>query len=79
MTGAHREIERKFRVTGGFTLPDLASLPGVASTEALPAFSMTNEYYDTADLRLFRWDDDLIGIICIGQPREVIGSLNRIS
>ena len=55
MTGAHREIERKFRVTGGFTLPDLASLPGVASTEALPAFSMTNEYYDTADLRLFRW------------------------
>ena len=31
------------------------------------------------DPRLFRWDDDLIGIICIGQPREVIGSLNRIS
>jgi inorganic triphosphatase YgiF len=55
MTTAHREVEVKFRVTGAFTLPDLASVPGVSRAETMPTFTMTNVYYDTADLRLFRW------------------------
>ena len=55
MTTAHREVERKFRVPGGFGLPDLASIHGVARAEARPAFTMRNDYYDTEDLRLFRW------------------------
>lgn len=55
MSSAHREVELKFRVTGAFTLPDLAALPGVARVEARPTFAMSNVYYDTPDLRLFRW------------------------
>lgn len=55
MTTAHREVERKFRVTGAFVLPDLAALPDVARIEARPTFTMSNVYYDTPDLRLFRW------------------------
>lgn len=55
MTTAHREVERKFRVPGGFGVPDLASIPAVARVESQPAFTMRNDYYDTEDLRLFRW------------------------
>lgn len=55
MTTAHREVELKFRVTGAFALPELASLPGVARVQVRPTFTMSNVYYDTADLRLFRW------------------------
>lgn len=55
MTTAHREVERKFRVPGGFDVPDFASIAGVARVERQPAFTMHNEYYDTEDLRLFRW------------------------
>lgn len=55
MTRAHREVEVKFRVTGAFTLPDLGALPGVARVETRPTFAMSNVYYDTPDLRLFRW------------------------
>jgi CHAD domain-containing protein len=51
----YREIERKFRVPAGFAVPDFSGVPGVAEVEAHPAFMMTNDYYDTADLRLFRW------------------------
>lgn len=55
MTTAHREVERKFRVPPGFVLPDLANLPGVSRVDARAAFTMRNDYYDTEDLRLFRW------------------------
>lgn len=55
MTTAHREVERKFRVTGAFTMPDLGAVSGVARVEAHPTFAMSNVYYDTSDLRLFRW------------------------
>ena len=55
MTEAHREIERKLRVPPGFALPDLTVIYGVTSVEPQPAFTMSNTYYDTPDLRLFRW------------------------
>lgn len=55
MTRAHREVELKFRVTGAFALPDLTALPGVTRVETQPTFTMSNVYYDTPDLRLFRW------------------------
>ena len=55
MSASHREVELKFRVTGSFTLPDLAALPGIARIETRPTFTMSNVYYDTPDLRLFRW------------------------
>ena len=55
MTEAHREIERKLRVPPGFALPDLTAIDGVTSVEPQPAFTMSNTYYDTLDLRLFRW------------------------
>lgn len=55
MTSTHREVERKLRVPAHFDLPDLASLPGVRSVESSPTFTMVNRYFDTPDLRLFRW------------------------
>ncbi|MEY4169981.1 MAG: putative Adenylate cyclase domain, partial [Actinomycetota bacterium] len=55
MTTAHREVELKFRVTGAFTLPDFMAVPGVSRVETRPTFTMSNVYYDTSDLRLFRW------------------------
>ena len=55
MTQTHREVERKLRVHALFELPTLTDLPGVTSVEALPTFTMTNNYVDTPDLRLFRW------------------------
>ncbi len=55
MSTTQREVELKFRVTGAFTLPDLAAVPGVSRVESRPTFTMRNVYYDTPDLRLFRW------------------------
>lgn len=55
MTTAHREVERKFRVPTGWQVPPLVGIDGVAAVETHPSFSMANDYYDTADLRLFRW------------------------
>ena len=55
MTGAttHREVERKFRVHGLFSMPDLTGL--APHVQTLPAFSMTAVYHDTSELSLFRW------------------------
>ncbi len=56
MTQTHREVERKLRVHALFRLPSLAgAVPGVASVETLTPFTMRNTYFDTDDLRLFRW------------------------
>lgn len=56
MTQTVREVERKLRVHALFRLPPLAQDEwGVASIEAQPTFTMRNSYFDTADLRLFRW------------------------
>ncbi len=55
MTEEHREIERKLRVHALFRLPMLTTVPGVASVERLPTVTLTNHYFDTPDLRLFRW------------------------
>lgn len=52
---AYREIERKLRVPPGFALPDLTAVDGVMRVEPQSAFTMSNTYYDTPDLRLFRW------------------------
>ncbi len=54
LTG-QREIERKFRVSPDFALPDFKGVPGVERVEPRFAFLMRNDYYDTEDLRLFRW------------------------
>lgn len=51
----YREVERKFRVPAGFVMPEFTGVTGVHRAEARPTFSMTNDYYDTPDLRLFRW------------------------
>lgn len=52
----HREVERKLRVHALFRLPPLSGVTwGAASIEARPTFTMRNVYYDTSDLRLFRW------------------------
>lgn len=55
MTDAHREIERKLRVDALFRLPPLTELEGVQSVEAQPTVTLHNHYFDTPDLRLFRW------------------------
>lgn len=56
MTTTHREIERKLRVDGLFEIPDLvACCPSVASVEIGTPVTMRATYFDTPDLRLFRW------------------------
>lgn len=55
MTSTHREVELKFRVPGDFVLPSLDDVPGVSRVETHPTYSMSNVYFDTPDLRLFRW------------------------
>jgi len=56
MTTTHREIERKLRVDGPFEIPDLvACCPSVASVDVAPPITLRATYYDTPDLRLFRW------------------------
>ena len=51
----YREIERKFRVHAMFKMPDLSGITDVAGVSQEPTRNMTAVYYDTADLRLFRW------------------------
>ena len=56
MTTTHREVERKLRVDGPFEIPDLvACCPSVASVDVVAPITMRATYYDTPDLRLFRW------------------------
>ena len=56
MTTTYREVERKLRVDGIFEIPDLARFcPSVASVEIGAPFVLRATYYDTPDLRLFRW------------------------
>ena len=56
MTTTYREVERKLRVDGLFEIPDLARFcPSVASVEIGAPFVLRATYYDTPDLRLFRW------------------------
>lgn len=51
-----REVELKFRVPGVFTLPELVEVGGPVTRVSRQAVrEMTAIYYDTADLRLFRW------------------------
>jgi CHAD domain-containing protein len=50
-----REVERKFRVGEDFQLPDLSCLAEVSEVRAQPALDLNAVYYDTTDLRLFRW------------------------
>lgn len=52
---SHREVERKLRVHGLFTMPDLAEAGVVARVEEREAFTMRAVYHDTAELTLFRW------------------------
>lgn len=52
----HREVERKLRVHGLFRLPDLtAQDAGVARVVRQEKRELDAVYYDTSDLRLFRW------------------------
>ena len=53
MTG-HLEVERKFDVDGGFALPDLTGVDGVASADPPVEHDLEAVYHDTADLRLAR-------------------------
>lgn len=49
-------VERRLRVHGLFRMPDLsAAVSSVARVERLPAHTIYEVYYDTADLRLARW------------------------
>jgi inorganic triphosphatase YgiF len=50
--GDHLEIEDKFDVDPGFTLPDLTAVPGVATVTGPDVHRLTAVYYDTPDLRL---------------------------
>lgn len=55
MTTTHREVERKFRVTPDFALPDLVGVGGIVRVSPQPALDMSATYHDTADLTLIRW------------------------
>ena len=59
MTSTHREVERKFRVTDDFTLPDLVGFGGVADVSPQPPLEMSATYHDTRDLTLIRWHTTL--------------------
>lgn len=59
MTSTHREVERKFRVTADFTLPDLVGVGGVASSSPQSPMDMSATYHDTSDLTLIRWHTTL--------------------
>lgn len=53
---AVREVEIKLRVPGLFRMPDLvAAQIGVARAKRQVVRSLHSVYYDTADLRLYRW------------------------
>ena len=46
------EIERKFDVGAGFTLPDLATVPGCAAVGEPVTHHLSATYYDTPGNRL---------------------------
>ena len=46
------EVERTYDVSAGFSLPDLTSLPGVATVDEPVSLALEAVYVDTADLRL---------------------------
>jgi hypothetical protein len=48
----HLEIERKFDVDAGFTLPNLSAIPGIAAVAGPTVYHLAAIYYDTPDLRL---------------------------
>ncbi len=48
----HLEIEQKFDVDAGFTLPSLATIPGGASVRGPVTHHLSATYYDTLDTRL---------------------------
>ena len=50
--GEQLEVERTYDVPEGFTLPDLKSLPGVATVDEPVSLMLEAVYVDTADLRL---------------------------
>lgn len=52
----HREVERKLRVHGLFKLPELATeATGVSRVVRQEVRHLDAVYYDSAELRLFRW------------------------
>ena len=48
----HLEIERKFDVSAGFTIPDLAAVPGCAAVAEPVTHHLSATYYDTPGNRL---------------------------
>ena len=48
----HLEIERKFDVSAGFTIPDLTAVPGCAAVGAPVTHHLSATYYDTPGNRL---------------------------
>jgi inorganic triphosphatase YgiF len=48
----HLETERKYDADLDFVLPDLGSVPGVASTTGPEVYQLSATYFDTDDLRL---------------------------
>jgi inorganic triphosphatase YgiF len=48
----HLEIERKFDVSTGFTVPDLAAVPGCAAVGGPVTHHLSATYYDTPGNRL---------------------------
>ena len=54
-----KEREAKLAVPPGFDLPELGGLDDGFLAEPQPARRLQTTYYDTADLRLARWDASL--------------------
>ncbi|SOD95689.1 CYTH and CHAD domain-containing protein [Blastococcus haudaquaticus] len=54
MTSGHLEIETKYDVAEGFTLPSLDGLDGVGQVSGPVEHGLEAVYHDTADLRLLR-------------------------
>jgi inorganic triphosphatase YgiF len=52
--GQFIETERKYEVNRAFTVPDLASVPGVSEVTAPQRFRLTAVYFDTSGLALNR-------------------------
>ena len=48
----HLEIERKFDVSTGFTVPDLTGVPGCAAAREPVTYHLSATYYDTPGNRL---------------------------
>ncbi|WP_236831335.1 CYTH domain-containing protein [Blastococcus sp. KM273128] len=54
MVAEQLEIERKFDVDGGFAVPPLDGVPGVAAVAEPVVHELAAVYHDTPDLRLVR-------------------------